>query len=373
MHDPKVIPVARILLDPQDIQQFLPRIVENLSLHRGLRLADEIDACIAGRKPDELLSIIVHAEHDPSLILATAILSIPTPTEVCHPISPDEHRKPNPPDTQPIRQAALPVRRLAEVLHAASFPNTSDYLISHASQLLKDRIKSELIKREIQQIRWITEPTNRGYPTQLGLMHLSTVQHMRLQMGRRHHENLGRENFNLGDSNDVMLSSQETSSPSRPHLHLQPVSWDSKEGLVEYFGLVEKTYSDSEDSPGFAAFNSSAQTLNDYRASPSFDPQGWFSLHESDQGKPIACIILSMPSRRTLELVYLGVIPSHRRTGIGRHALDLAITLACDKGVEQMVLAVDETNEAALQLYRQTGFQKTDRESVWMNEVQRIG
>ena len=41
MHDPKVIPV-RILLDPQDIQQFLPRIVENLSLHRGLRLADEI-------------------------------------------------------------------------------------------------------------------------------------------------------------------------------------------------------------------------------------------------------------------------------------------------------------------------------------------
>ena len=139
------------------------------------------------------------------MILATAILSIPTPTEVCHPISPDEHRKPNPPDTQPIRQAALPVRRLAEVLHAASFPNTSDDLISHASQLLKDRIKSELIKREIQQIRWITEPTNRGYPTQLGLMHLSTVQHMRLQMGRRHHENLGRENFNPGDSNDVMF------------------------------------------------------------------------------------------------------------------------------------------------------------------------
>ena len=53
--------------------------------------------------------------------------------------------------------------------------------------------------------------------------------------------------------------------------------------------------------------------------------------------------------------------------------LDLAITLACDKGVKQMVLAVDETNKAALQLYRQTGFQKTDRESVWMNEVQRIG
>lgn len=370
MHDPKVTPVARILLDSQDIQQILPRIVENLSLHRGLRLADEIHACIAGRKPDELLSIIVHAEHDPSLILATAILSIPTPTQVCHPIGPDEPR--NPPDTHPLHQAALPVRRLAEVLHAASFPNTSDDLISHAGQLLKDRIESELLKREIQQIRWITEPTNRGYPTQLGLMHLSTVQHMRLQMGRQHQENLGRENSNPGDSNDVMLSSQETPSQSRAHLHLQPLSWDSKEGLVEYFGLVEKTYSYSKDSPGFAAFNSSTQTLNDYRASPSFDPQGWFSLHESEQGKPIACIILSMPSQHTLELVYLGVIPSHRRTGIGRHALDLAITLACEKGVEQMVLAVDETNEAALQLYRQTGFQKTDRESVWMNEVQRI-
>ena len=174
MHDPKVTPVARILLDSQDIQQILPRIVENLSLHRGLRLADEIHACIAGRKPDELLSIIVHAEHDPSLILATAILSIPTPTQVCHPIGPDEPR--NPPDTHPLHQAALPVRRLAEVLHAASFPNTSDDLISHAGQLLKDRIESELLKREIQQIRWITEPTNRGYPTQLGLMHLSTVQ-----------------------------------------------------------------------------------------------------------------------------------------------------------------------------------------------------
>ena len=226
MHDPKVIPVTRILLDPQDIQQFLPRIVENLSLHRGLRLADEIHACIAGRKPDELLSIIVHAEHDPSLILATAILSIPTPTEVCHPISPDEHRKPNPPDTQPIRQAALPVRRLAEVLHAASFPNTSDDLISHASQLSRTE-SSQNYSEKIQQIRWIRQ---QGYPTQLGLMHLSTV-NICDQWG---------DGITKTQVAKILIPAIQTTnafltgnlSPSRPHLHLQPVSRDSKEGLV---------------------------------------------------------------------------------------------------------------------------------------------
>ena len=372
MHEPKVNPVARILLNPQDIQQFLPRIVENLSLHRGLRLADEIHACIAERQPYELLSIIVHAEHDPSLILATAVLSIPAPTEVRHPMSTDERRKSSPPDANPIHQSASPIRRLAEVLHAANVPNTSDDLSLHASEVLKDSIKSELLKREIQQIRWITESTNRCYPNQLGLIHLSTVQHMRLQIESQYHENLDRENSNPGKSNDVKLSSRESSSPAREHLQLQPLSWDSKEGLVEYYGLVEKTYTDSNDSPGFAAFTSSTQNLNAYRASPSFDPRGWFSLHEGEQGEPIACIILSMPSQHTLELVYFGVIPSHRRIGIGRCALHWAVTLACEKGVKQMVLAVDEKNEAAVQLYGQSGFQKIHRESVWMNEVQRM-
>jgi ribosomal-protein-alanine N-acetyltransferase len=56
------------------------------------------------------------------------------------------------------------------------------------------------------------------------------------------------------------------------------------------------------------------------------------------------------------EIHNLAVDPGHRRRGLGRRLLDLALARAARRGARSVVLEVRESNQAALRLYRAMGF-----------------
>ncbi|MFO0110169.1 MAG: GNAT family N-acetyltransferase [Alphaproteobacteria bacterium] len=58
------------------------------------------------------------------------------------------------------------------------------------------------------------------------------------------------------------------------------------------------------------------------------------------------------------DLLSMGVLPDHRREGVGLVLLDYATHTARDMGAKTMTLEVNVTNTAAQTLYEQQGFEK---------------
>lgn len=61
------------------------------------------------------------------------------------------------------------------------------------------------------------------------------------------------------------------------------------------------------------------------------------------------------------EILTLGTLPAARRTGLGSRVLTAAMHEAAKRGALQLVLEVDESNEAALHLYDVAGFSEIGR------------
>jgi ribosomal protein S18 acetylase RimI-like enzyme len=64
-----------------------------------------------------------------------------------------------------------------------------------------------------------------------------------------------------------------------------------------------------------------------------------------------------------------GVVPSHRRTGLGRAVMDASFELLRERGKAAYVLEVLETNEKAAMLYCSLGFEETRRFQCWTFEA----
>jgi len=58
------------------------------------------------------------------------------------------------------------------------------------------------------------------------------------------------------------------------------------------------------------------------------------------------------------QIMNIAVAPEFRRKGVARVLLDLAIATAREKGAENLVLEVRESNSAAIALYEGYGFQR---------------
>ncbi|MEA2572362.1 MAG: hypothetical protein QOI24_4363 [Acidobacteriota bacterium] len=64
-----------------------------------------------------------------------------------------------------------------------------------------------------------------------------------------------------------------------------------------------------------------------------------------------------------------GVVPSHRRTGLGRSVMDASFELLRERGKTAYVLEVLEANEKAAALYRNLGFEETRHFQCWTFEA----
>jgi len=84
----------------------------------------------------------------------------------------------------------------------------------------------------------------------------------------------------------------------------------------------------------------------------------------------MGCVLLAdHPEHDQSELMYLGIVPEQRGHGWGLQATRHAQWLARRAGRERLILAVDDTNGPARNVYTQAGFRLWDRRSVYARRV----
>jgi ribosomal protein S18 acetylase RimI-like enzyme len=143
----------------------------------------------------------------------------------------------------------------------------------------------------------------------------------------------------------------------------------ARQSHQRFAGTVLATYENSLDCPSLNGLRHIDDILAGHKgAGGTFDPNLWFLL--CDDENPLAVLLLNrVGTSDLLELVYVGIIPRHRRKGLGdhlvRHALHAAATIGCTR----LSLAVDADNLPALKLYWRHGLQAIGRKLALLRDL----
>lgn len=136
--------------------------------------------------------------------------------------------------------------------------------------------------------------------------------------------------------------------------------------------LLEASYVDSTDCPELNGRRNGVQALESHKLSGEFSPEHWnlFVLDGQDVGILLQSEHVGSGGNDhgngggVCEVVYLGLIPSARRKGLGRAILDFGLCQAKAAGCESVMLGVDVRNRAAINMYEHVGFAEFDRRVV---------
>jgi ribosomal protein S18 acetylase RimI-like enzyme len=129
--------------------------------------------------------------------------------------------------------------------------------------------------------------------------------------------------------------------------------------------VIELTYRDSLDCPELDGIRPVEEVLEGYRAAGDFRRDLWLLVRA--EGKYVGCVLMSYVAEcEMVSLQYMGVVPSHRRSGIGRQITQRAIAGAAHVGAASLHLAVDARNSRAWQMYRELGFREVDRRTAYI-------
>ena len=128
--------------------------------------------------------------------------------------------------------------------------------------------------------------------------------------------------------------------------------------------LLLRTYEDSLDCPQLNGVRHSGDVLTGYQEQGTFASERWFFVqhHETDIG---TLILTTHADSGNWELVYMGLVPAARGNGWGRQILEFALWQARLGGARRLVLAVDEANQPALDMYHRAGFVAWDYRTVF--------
>lgn len=127
---------------------------------------------------------------------------------------------------------------------------------------------------------------------------------------------------------------------------------------------IEQSYDGTLDCPELNDVREPAEVVEGYKLQGKFDSDNWF-LVESNGADVGLLILAEHPPGETWELVYMGVVPSARGQGFGEAIVRFGIEQVRNSKAERLVLAVDERNTLALEMYRQVGFVMWDRRCVY--------
>ena len=122
--------------------------------------------------------------------------------------------------------------------------------------------------------------------------------------------------------------------------------------------VIERTCEGTLDCPELNDHRSGVQALESHRLSGRHGSDLWsiFSVDGVDCG----ILLMSEPEETVREVVYFGVTPEFRRQGFGRAILAWGIQQTESAGGEAVVLAVDERNLPARELYDSLGFEEVE-------------
>ncbi|MCH2115246.1 MAG: GNAT family N-acetyltransferase [Pirellulales bacterium] len=158
------------------------------------------------------------------------------------------------------------------------------------------------------------------------------------------------------------------------------------DGQPERLGrLLQETYTDSLDCPALNGVHSTADIIDGYAAQGDLGGAGWYFVcnqpstdaghqparnstypqEDARQQDVGALILASHGEGGSWELVYMGIVPAARGQGYGWQILQYALWQARLGKADRLVLAVDQSNEHVLRMYRRAGFIVWDRRTVY--------
>ena len=129
--------------------------------------------------------------------------------------------------------------------------------------------------------------------------------------------------------------------------------------------VVDATYEDTLDCPELNGVREIEDILSGYQATGDFQPELWMIVcHEN---RDLGCLLLADHAQHNnCELVYMGILPDTRGTGWGVMIARYAQWITRQLNRPRLVLAVDEANLPARNLYASMGFYGWDRRSVYL-------
>ena len=123
-----------------------------------------------------------------------------------------------------------------------------------------------------------------------------------------------------------------------------------------FVNVLEATYRGTLDCPEFNGVRDGRQSLKNHEAAGSFTSDMW-RLYSRDEVAIGVLLLVERPDQQAWEALYLGVVESARRSGIGRAMLLDAIDAAREANAERLLIVADARNLPAVGLYESLGFQ----------------
>ncbi|MFN0020356.1 MAG: GNAT family N-acetyltransferase [Pirellulaceae bacterium] len=158
--------------------------------------------------------------------------------------------------------------------------------------------------------------------------------------------------------------------PEFPGFLLRPFQPGNEADLAQ---LIDETYISTQDCPSLNGLRSTLDVVHGYQHVGEFRPDRWLILESSSTlstPRPAGCLLLSRHfPHRTMELIYVGVVPAFRQQGLGRKLTQQAQWLAAQDECERLVLAVDAANGPAVAMYSSAGFWAWEERAIWVKDL----
>jgi mycothiol synthase len=155
--------------------------------------------------------------------------------------------------------------------------------------------------------------------------------------------------------------------PETSLLHYSTYAGDNRD---VFHATLARTYEATLDCPELNGVRAIEEIIAGHKGQGNHRPDRWWLAFERE--RPIAvAMVAEVPDLGAWDLAYLGVVPEARGRGVGRELASHALRAAQAAGAPKMILAVDERNWPASQLYRQLGFVSVDIREVYLQILDR--
>ena len=122
---------------------------------------------------------------------------------------------------------------------------------------------------------------------------------------------------------------------------------------------MEQTLVETLDCPELTGFRTGDELLETHAAAGDTGPEMWrlYSAETGGRREDIGLLLTTLDtSEKTLEVLYMGVVPSHRGRRLGRGLMNDALRQARDQGAVRVRLHASEANVYAMRTYEESGF-----------------
>jgi ribosomal protein S18 acetylase RimI-like enzyme len=143
--------------------------------------------------------------------------------------------------------------------------------------------------------------------------------------------------------------------PPRMSIEFEIIPFSPGQNEDRFARLIEQTYIDTLDCPGFHENRGGTEALASHRCSGEFSAERW-NLYAID-GRDVGLLLMNdHPLQQAWEVVYVGVAAAARGNRYGRAMLIDGLHAAQQAGRQSVLLAVDATNGPANRIYDDLGF-----------------